>query len=149
MAKKSAKKASKKSAKRPAKKAKKAAKKSAAKALKKAKKAAEKAAQKKRAALNRPLGDYVQAHLGRPSKFADGKTRNWTAFYFFRILSQANVEANAAALGKLKALLGSLRSTKVDGIVHRQRDLVCDQRTESNLFRRIRVAVHARDYEAP
>src|ERR1700676_1896445 len=107
MAKKSAKKASKKSAKRPAKKAKKAAKKSAAKALKKAKKAAEKAAQKKRPAPHCPLGDYVQAHLGRPSKFADGKTRNWTAFYFFRILSQANVEANAAALGKLKALLGS------------------------------------------
>src|SRR5580704_2088522 len=37
------------------------------------------------------LADLVQANLGRVSKFADGKTKNWTAYYFFRILSQAEV----------------------------------------------------------
>jgi Dyp-type peroxidase family len=54
---------------------------------------------------DRPLGDYVQAHLGRASKFADGRTRNWTLFFFFRILSQASVEANATALRRLTTLL--------------------------------------------
>jgi Dyp-type peroxidase family len=56
-------------------------------------------------ALDQPLGDYVQAHLGRASKFADGKTRNWTVFFFFRIMSQASVEASAAALQRLVTLL--------------------------------------------
>lgn len=33
------------------------------------------------------LSDVAQAHLGRASWFADGRTRNWTLFFFFRILS--------------------------------------------------------------
>jgi deferrochelatase/peroxidase EfeB len=57
---------------------------------------------------DRPLGDYVQAHLGRASKFADGKTRNWTFFFFFRILSQTSVEANAQALRRLTTLLRAM-----------------------------------------
>ena len=35
------------------------------------------------------LATAVQAHLGRASRFVDGKTRNWSLFFFFRIMSQA------------------------------------------------------------
>ena len=48
------------------------------------------------------LAGAVQAHLGRASRFVDGKTRNWSLFFFFRILSRAQLSANlkqvAAAL---------------------------------------------------
>jgi hypothetical protein len=41
----------------------------------------------------RAVADDVQANLVRTSKFADGKTRNWTMFFFFRILARAESEA--------------------------------------------------------
>ena len=40
------------------------------------------------------LATAVQAHLGRASRFVDGKTRNWSLFFFFRILSKARLAAN-------------------------------------------------------
>jgi Dyp-type peroxidase family len=40
------------------------------------------------------LATAVQAHLGRASRFVDGKTRNWSLFFFFRILSEARLAAN-------------------------------------------------------
>jgi len=40
------------------------------------------------------LATAVQAHLGRASRFVDGKTRNWSLFFFFRIQSAARVAAN-------------------------------------------------------
>jgi Dyp-type peroxidase family len=45
-----------------------------------------------------PLSSSVQAHLGRASHFADGKTRNWTLFFFYRILNQAEVDADVKRL---------------------------------------------------
>jgi len=39
------------------------------------------------------LATVVQAHLGRASRFVDGKTRNWSLFFFFRILSKAQLSA--------------------------------------------------------
>jgi Dyp-type peroxidase family len=35
----------------------------------------------------------IQAHLLRPSKFPGDKTRNWSLFFFFRILPQAEYDA--------------------------------------------------------
>src|SRR6185295_6151510 len=40
------------------------------------------------------LATSVQAHLGRASRFVDGTTRNWSLFFFFRILSTARLTAN-------------------------------------------------------
>ena len=40
------------------------------------------------------LATAVQAHLGRASRFVDGKTRNWSLFFFFRIMSKARLAAN-------------------------------------------------------
>ena len=48
--------------------------------------------------LSESLGASVQAHLGRASKFADGKTRDWSVFFFFRILPQAAIDADIARL---------------------------------------------------
>src|SRR5688500_20243079 len=40
------------------------------------------------------LATAVQAHLGRASRFVDGNTRNWSLFFFFRVLSKARLAAN-------------------------------------------------------
>ena len=40
------------------------------------------------------LATAVQAHLGRASRFVDGKTRNWSLFFFFRVPSKARLAAN-------------------------------------------------------
>jgi Dyp-type peroxidase family len=40
------------------------------------------------------LATAVQANLGRASRFVDGKTRNWSLFFFFRVLSKARLAAN-------------------------------------------------------
>ena len=55
--------------------------------------------------LSQSLGNYVQAHLGRASKFADGKTRDWSVFFFFRVLPQAVIDGDAARLRRLWPLL--------------------------------------------
>jgi Dyp-type peroxidase family len=47
------------------------------------------------------LSDVAQAHLGRASWFADGKTRNWTLFFFFRILNQAEIDKDVVRLGQV------------------------------------------------
>ena len=47
-----------------------------------------------RLAASSGLATSVQAHLGRASRFVDGKTRNWSLFFFFRILSKARLAAN-------------------------------------------------------
>ena len=65
----------------------------------------------------RPPGELIQAHLGRPSKFADGKTRDWTIFFFFRIMAKAEIEADATRLSKLLRLL-------IDNDVQRPRDFL-------------------------
>lgn len=40
------------------------------------------------------LATAVQANLGRASRFADGTTRNWSLFFFFRIMSEARLAAS-------------------------------------------------------
>ncbi len=40
------------------------------------------------------LATAVQANLGRASRFADGTTRNWSLFFFFRIMSKQRLAAN-------------------------------------------------------
>ena len=55
--------------------------------------------------LSESLGASVQAHLGRASKFADGKTRDWSGFFFFRILPQAAIDADVARVRALCSLL--------------------------------------------
>ena len=42
--------------------------------------------------LQPALGENVQAHLGRASRFADGRKRNWSLFFFFRILPEAELK---------------------------------------------------------
>ena len=37
--------------------------------------------------------DNIQAHLLRASRFSDGTKRNWSLFFFFRILPQAEFDA--------------------------------------------------------
>ncbi|MDA4845434.1 hypothetical protein [Hoeflea poritis] len=50
----------------------------------------------------------IQAHLGQPSKFANGKTRNWSLFVFFRILSKTEMETSRALFARLaKEVLSS------------------------------------------
>lgn len=49
------------------------------------------------------IADEIQAHLGQPSKFANGKTRNWSLFVFFRILSKAEVENSRRMFAKILA----------------------------------------------
>ena len=66
--------------------------------------------------LSQSLGNYVQAHLGRASKFADGKTRDWSVFFFFRVLPQAVLDGDAARLRRLwPLLLASRRDEKTNG----------------------------------
>ena len=55
--------------------------------------------------LSDSLGNSVQAHLGRASKFADGKTRDWSVFFFFRILPQATIDADVARVKALCSLV--------------------------------------------
>jgi Dyp-type peroxidase family len=50
------------------------------------------------------LSHVVQAHLGRASWFADGKTRNWALFFFFRIMTDAEIDKD---VGRLTALMGA------------------------------------------
>lgn len=40
------------------------------------------------------LATAVQANLGRASRFVDGTTRNWSLFFFFRIMSKARMAAS-------------------------------------------------------
>ena len=65
--------------------------------------------------LSESLGASVQAHLGRASKFADGKTRDWSVFFFFRILPQAAIDADVARLRGLWSLLWRAGLTKKIG----------------------------------
>src|SRR5215467_7311694 len=56
------------------------------------------------------LATAVQAHLGRASRFVDGKTRNWSLFFFFRIQSAAGMAAHLKQLAfalDAKAAAGS------------------------------------------
>lgn len=48
----------------------------------------------RRPAASSGLATAVQAHLGRASRFVDGKTRNWSLFFFFRVMSKARLAAN-------------------------------------------------------
>jgi len=48
------------------------------------------------------LASSVQAHLGKASRFADGKVRDWTLFFFFRIVPETETQAD---LGRLAAVL--------------------------------------------
>jgi Dyp-type peroxidase family len=81
---------------------------------------------RKARSLDRPLGDYVQAHLGRASKFADGRTRDWSFFFFFRILSQAEFDAgpkrDAVPTGVLAAGLGLEALSRRRGLRRRRED---------------------------
>jgi Dyp-type peroxidase family len=51
---------------------------------------------------NAALGENVQAHIGRASRFADGQTRDWSLFVFFRILSQQEFAANMKRLAAIE-----------------------------------------------
>lgn len=48
-----------------------------------------------------PLG--IQANLGTVGKFADGETRNWSLFVFFRILNIAELQSTQALLVEFEA----------------------------------------------
>jgi deferrochelatase/peroxidase EfeB len=48
------------------------------------------------------LASSVQAHLGKASRFADGKVRDWTFFFFFRIVPESETQAD---LGRLATVL--------------------------------------------
>src|SRR5437660_232316 len=51
------------------------------------------------------LANHVQAHLGRAAWFADGKTRTWSLFLFFRILAEVEIQKDWTRLARLvKAL---------------------------------------------
>ena len=52
-----------------------------------------------------PIGEEVQANLGRVSRFADGSTRNWMLFFFFRVLPQQELTADVERLADLVAAL--------------------------------------------
>jgi deferrochelatase/peroxidase EfeB/cytochrome P450 len=52
-----------------------------------------------------PLAASVQAHFGRAAKFANHKTRDWAVFFFFRILSEAEFEADLRRIEKVARLL--------------------------------------------
>src|SRR4051794_1809937 len=51
---------------------------------------------------NAALGETVQAHIGRAARFADGATRDWSLFVFFRILSQQEFAANMKRLAAIE-----------------------------------------------
>jgi len=44
------------------------------------------------------LATAVQANLGRASRFADGTTRNWSLFFFFRIMSKPRQAAKLSQI---------------------------------------------------
>lgn len=50
-----------------------------------------------------PLEANVQAHLAKASRFADGLTRNWSLFFFFRILPEAELALDLDRLAKFIA----------------------------------------------
>ena len=55
-------------------------------------------------------GASVQAHLGRASRFANGQKRDWSLFFFFRILPQAEVDKDFGQLAQvMKAVLDGQR----------------------------------------
>ncbi|MEX3009610.1 hypothetical protein [Hoeflea sp. TYP-13] len=54
----------------------------------------------------------IQAHLGQPSKFANGKTRNWSLFVFFRILSKSEIDSSRRLFAKVVAAAVSSGKTK-------------------------------------
>src|SRR5215212_7702300 len=63
------------------------------------------------------LASSVQAHLGRASRFVDGKTRNWSLFFFFRIQSKARLAANLKQIAlalDAKAAAGAAPTTLDD-----------------------------------
>lgn len=62
------------------------------------------------------LATSVQAHLGRASRFVDGKTRNWSLFFFFRILSKGRLAANLkqVALALDAKAAAGIAPTKLD-----------------------------------
>ena len=53
------------------------------------------------------LAASIQANLGRVSKFADGKTRNWTLYTFFRILPSASFAVRAKLFADFLSVLQS------------------------------------------
>ncbi|MFD0916086.1 cytochrome P450 [Pseudahrensia aquimaris] len=64
----------------------------------------------------------TQAHLLRPSKFADGRTRDWSLFVFFRILSEREMKRSAQ-------LVENLIAAKDAGIAdHHARALLSEMR---------------------
>src|SRR5215467_14791101 len=44
------------------------------------------------------LASSVQAHLGKASRFADGNARDWTFFFFFRIVPKTETGADLRRL---------------------------------------------------
>jgi deferrochelatase/peroxidase EfeB/cytochrome P450 len=52
-----------------------------------------------------PLAASVQAHFGRAAKFANNKTRDWTVFFFFRILTEAEFEEDLRRIERVGRLL--------------------------------------------
>ncbi len=57
------------------------------------------------------LGANMQAHLGRASRFADGSKRNWSLFFFFRILPEAELKND---FDQLAAFMKALKDGNSD-----------------------------------
>ena len=53
----------------------------------------------------------VQAHLGRASTFPNGKTRDWSLFFFFRILPQAEIDRD---FDRLKKIMTAVKAGETD-----------------------------------
>ncbi len=65
--------------------------------------------------------DNIQAHLLRASRFSDGTKRNWSLFFFFRILPQAEFDATIRRFEAVADLKNTAESQ-----VERERELWLD-----------------------
>lgn len=71
------------------------------------------------------LANNVQANLLRVSKFADGQTRNWSLFLFFRILTKAEMDETKKRL--------DIGDAKLDGAANKAASLRAPNLAAENL----------------
>ncbi|MCY6383248.1 hypothetical protein [Hoeflea prorocentri] len=69
----------------------------------------------------------IQAHLGQASKFANGKTRNWSLFLFFRILSKAEMDNSRLLMARLADAVSNAEGGVPDSALDLAADLGAPQ----------------------
>jgi Dyp-type peroxidase family len=67
--------------------------------------------------------DNIQAHLLRPAKYSDGTTRNWSLFFFFRILPQAEYDAT---ISRIRAAAAPATDDNAERKIEKERELWLD-----------------------